>query len=95
MSSKLEDLKYLFKTIALNLFILELHIIKVFIPSELEGLIAPSMPAINENTKNTHYNAVLFLKYKVHDCFALTEYHSILSHPLSKQIAIATCDQLF
>lgn len=38
MSSKLEDLKYLFKTIVLNLLILEFYIIKVFIPSELEGL---------------------------------------------------------
>lgn len=39
MSSKLEDLQYLLKTIVLNLPILELYINIVFIPSELEGLI--------------------------------------------------------
>lgn len=64
MSSKLEDLIYLFKTTALNLLILELYIIKVFIQSELEGLIVPSVLSINDNTTNIHYHAVLFLNAK-------------------------------
>jgi len=77
---KLEDLKYLFKPIVLKLLVLELHNTKVCIPSELDGLIVPSMLSINDNPKNIHYLAVLFLKHQIPEYFALTENRFTLSH---------------